>query len=310
MPFTIIGETNIDFFGKRKIAYIISAVFVLIGLVSMVMIFSGKANLGIQFTGGTSLEGYFEQAVDVGEIRQALASAGYDEAEIIQIAGRPQAHTFLIRTKAEVGGAARKAQSILDVLKQYFPNNAFHMDSVHEVGAAVGKDLKKDTLIAVALSLLGILVYIAIRFDLRFGIGATIATFHDVLAVLGIFYLLNVEITILLVSAILTLAGYSLTDKVTVYDRIRENLKKFHRKADFIPTINRSINEVLSRTVMTGTTVLAVLGILTFVGGPVLRDFALALILGIVVGTYSSIFVASPIYVEWENRSPKRFRAS
>lgn len=308
MPFSIIGETNIDFIGMRRPAYIISALLALLGLFAVVMIILGSANLGIQFTGGTMVEGYFDQPVQIGELRDALARGGFDDAEIVQIAGRPQPYTFFIRVKV-AEGETQKAQSVVDLIKQYFPNNTFNLDSVHEVGAAVGKDLKKDTLIAVALSLLGILVYIAIRFDLRFGVSATIATFHDVLAVVGVFYLMGVEINILLISAILTLAGYSLTDKVTVYDRIRENLKKFHRKADFVPAINRSINEVLSRTIMTGTTVLACLIILVVVGGPVLRDFALALLLGIVVGTYSSIFVASPLYVQWEEKSPKRFRS-
>lgn len=308
MPFSIIGETKIDFIGKRRPAYIVSGLLALLGLFAVAMIVVGNANLGIQFTGGTMVEGYFEQPVEVGQLRSALAQGGFEDAEIVQITGRPQPYTFFIRVKV-AEGETQKAQTVVELIKQYFPNNTFNLDSVHEVGAAVGKDLKKDTLVAVALSLLGILVYIAIRFDFRFGVSATIATFHDVLAVVGIFYLMNVEINILLISAILTLAGYSLTDKVTVYDRIRENLKKFHRKADFVPSINRSINEVLSRTIMTGTTVLACLIILFFVGGPVLRDFALALLLGIIVGTYSSIFVAAPVYVEWEDKSPKRFRS-
>jgi preprotein translocase subunit SecF len=309
MPFRIIGDTNIDFIGKRTPAYVLSALLVLLGIFAAVMIASGNANLGIQFTGGTVVEGYFDQAVDIGELRAALERGGFEDAEIVHVAGRPQPYTFFIRVKV-AEGETQKAQSVVNLIKQYFPNNNFNLDTVHEVGAAVGKDLKKDTLIAVALSLLGILIYIAIRFDFRFGVSATIATFHDVLAVLGIFYLLGVEINILLISAILTLAGYSLTDKVTVYDRIRENLKKFHRKADFVPSVNLSINEVLSRTIMTGTTVLACLIILAMVGGPVLRDFALALLVGILIGTYSSIFVASTMYVDWENRSPKRFRAS
>ncbi len=309
MQFRLIGDTNIDFIGKSKPALIISVIVVLLGLFASSMIMFGKANLGIQFTGGTMVEGYFDQPVEIGQLRDALARGGFDDAEIVQISGRPQPYTFFIRVKV-VEGETQKAQSVVDLVRQYFPNNNFTLDSVHEVGSAVGKDLKTDTLIAVALSLLGILIYIAIRFDLRFGVSATIATFHDVLAVVAIFYLMNVEINILLISAILTLAGYSLTDKVTVYDRIRENLKKYHRKADFVPAVNRSINEVLSRTVMTGVTVLACLVILVLVGGPVLRDFALALLLGILIGTYSSIFVASPIYVGWETRSPKRFRSS
>jgi preprotein translocase subunit SecF len=309
MHIRIIGETNVDFYGMRKIPYLISAALVALGLYAVVMIGFGKANLGIQLTGGTMVEGYFENPVDIAHVREALSEGGFEDVELSQIAGRSQPYTFLIRLKIESAEGTRKAQTVIDAIENYIPDNTFHMESVHEVGPAVGRDLKTQTRWAVLISLLGILGYISMRFDFRFGIGATIATFHDVLAVLGIFYVFNVEIDILLISAILTLAGYSLTDKVTVYDRIRENLKKFHRKTDFIPTINRSINEVLSRTIMTGTTVLAVLAILWFLGGSVLQDFAMALILGILIGTYSSVFVASPIYVEWEQRSPRRYKA-
>ncbi len=157
------------------------------------------------------------------------------------------------------------------------------------------------------LSILGIMVYIWFRFDFRSGVAATVAMIHDVLAVLGIFYLLGLEFDLLVLSALLTLAGYSLTDKVVVYDRIRENLRKFRTRAEFIPCINRSINETLSRTINTSTTVIVVV-VMVFIGGETLRNFALALVLGVIIGTYSSIFVASPIIAEWEARSPKRFK--
>jgi preprotein translocase subunit SecF len=193
-------------------------------------------------------------------------------------------------------------------LAEAFPDNEFHLDSVHEVGPAVGEELREDAMWAVLLSLAGILIYIAFRFDFRFGVAAAIATFHDVLTVLAIVYFLDKEMTILVISALLTLAGYSLTDTVVVFDRIRENLKKLRRRADFVNGVNLSINDVLSRTVITSLTSLIVVIVLFIAGGEVLRDFALALICGILIGTYSSVFVASPIYVEWENRRPKRFK--
>ena len=172
----------------------------------------------------------------------------------------------------------------------------------------MGKQLAKDATWAVIFAFLGILVYIWIRFDFRFGVAATIATFHDVLAMLGVYFILHREISLLLITALLTIAGYSLTDTVVVFDRIRENLKQFRKRSDFMTTVNLSINEVLSRTIITSlTTQLAVLSILIF-GGEVLFDFALALTIGIVIGTYSSVFVASPIIVEWENRSPRRVK--
>lgn len=309
MPIRIIGDTNVDFIGKRKIAFLVSGILVILGLVAVVMLSMGKGNLGIQFIGGTMLEGYFDQPVEIGAIRDALSSAGFSDAEIQQLQGRVQANSFLVRVKADPAVSKQAGQTVLDAIKRAFPNNTFHMDSIHEVGPAVGKTLQSQARWAVLVSLLGILVYITVRFDFRFGVAATIATFHDILAVLGIMFLMDVEITILVITALLTLAGYSLTDTVIVYDRIRENLKKFHKKADFVPAINRSINEVLARTILTSSTVLAVVIALYLFGGPVLRDFSMSLILGVVIGTYSSWFVASPIYVEWESRSPKRFKA-
>lgn len=172
----------------------------------------------------------------------------------------------------------------------------------------MGKTLQEQARWAVLFALMGILAYIWIRFDFRFGVAATIATFHDVIVVLGLYFLMGREISLLLITALLTLAGYSLTDTVVVFDRIRENMKQFRKRGDFAGTINNSINEVLSRTIVTSsTTLLAVLSLLVF-GGEVLSDFSLALLLGVLVGTYSSVFVASPIIVEWEKRSPRRFK--
>lgn len=309
MPIRVIGDTNFDFIGKRKISFILSLILVATGLTAVVMLSMGKANLGIQFVGGTLVEGYFENTVQTSDLRSALAGGGYPDAEIQHLTGTGNDNTFLIRIKSDPVEGTQKAQAVIDLVRQSFPSNTFTMESVHEVGPAVGATLQRQARWAVLVSLLGILVYITLRFDFRFGVAATIATFHDVLAVLGIFYVFHVETTLLVISALLTLAGYSLTDTVVVYDRIRENLKKQHKKADFVPAINRSINEVLSRTIMTSVTVLVVVLALFFLGGPVLRDFSLALILGVIVGTYSSVFVASPIYVEWESRSPRRFKA-
>ena len=309
MPIRIVGETNIDFIGKRKLAFILSTVLVAIGLVAVVMLGMGRGNLGIEFIGGTLVEGYFAQPVETGQLRTALEEGGFGDAEIQRLEGRAEGNTFLIRIKADPQEGAQKAQDIIAVIQAKFPGNTFTMDSVHEVGPAVGQTLQSQARWAVLVSLLGILVYITLRFDFRFGVAATVATFHDVLVVLGIFYLMHKEITLLVISALLTLAGYSLTDTVVVYDRIRENLKKFHKKADFVPAVNRSINEVLSRTIMTSVTVMIVVVVLYIAGGPVLRDFSLSLILGVIIGTYSSVFVASPIYIEWEARRPRRFKA-
>ncbi len=304
----ILKKTNINFVGMRYYAFLFSGVLVTLGIIAFVFIFMGKANLGIDFAGGTMIQGSFEKPMRIGQIRNALGRNGYGDAEITELKAREVPYFFMIRLKSTVETGSKVANEVMDVLKKEFPDNNFRKDSVDEVGPAVGKILQQQARLAVLIALAGILVYIWIRFDFRFGVAATIATFHDVLAVLGIMFVLHKEITLLIVTALLTLAGYSLTDTVVVYDRIRENLKVFRKKGDFAGTINASINEILNRTLMTGgTTLLAVLSVFIF-AGEVVHDFALALILGILVGTYSSWFVAAPIVLEWEKWSPKRFK--
>jgi len=194
------------------------------------------------------------------------------------------------------------ANTIEDIFKKELPANTFIMESSAEIGPAVGDKLRKDTLIAVAISLLGIIIYIAWRFDFKFGVGAIVATLHDVLAMFAVFYLCNKEINLLFITAVLTVAGYSLTDTVVVFDRIRENMHKNLKEA--LPVVfNKSINEVLSRTIVTSLTAFLAAFSLFLFGGEVIHDFATALMVGIAVGTYSSVFVASPIVVVLENRA-------
>ncbi len=307
--FRIIGDTNIDFIGARKFAFILSAGLIALGIFALTMVITGKANLGIDFAGGTMLVTTFEKEVGIDDLRGAI-SKEFPDAMITELADFEKPNAFIIKVKrpeSEVEGRDR-SNRLKEILGESFADNHFTIESEHIIGPAVGETLRNDAQKAVLLSLFCIVIYIWIRFDFRSGIAATIATFHDVLAVLGITYLLNVEFDLLLITALLTLAGYSLTDTVVVYDRIRENLKKFRSKGQFAGAVNASINEVLSRTVNTSLTTLLVVTCLFFLGGEVLRTFALALILGVLVGTYSSVFVASPIVVEWEARSPKRFK--
>jgi len=303
----LLRKTNIDFIGKRYYAFIFSGILMLIGLIAFVSILFGKAKLGIDFSGGTLIEGYFANQVEISRLRAVMSENGYADA-VIQELQREIPNSFVIRVKATAETGSKVANQLLEVIKKGFPDNSFHLDSVDEVGPSVGADLQSKARVAVIISLFCILFYIWLRFDFRSGVAATIATFHDVFAVLGIMFILQREITLLIVTALLTLAGYSLTDTVVVFDRIRENLKLFRKKGDFAGTINASINEVLSRTIITSMTVFLVVTVLFFMGGEVLRDFALALMLGVIIGTYSSIFVASPIVVEWEKKSPKRFK--
>ncbi len=306
--FQILKKTNIDFMGKRRYAFGVSAILLIFGVAAFIAIFLGRADLGIDFAGGTMIQGFFEKPLDIGDLRSALSRNGYDDA-FIQSLRREKANYFLVRVKTTTDEeVTRISQDILGVLSNEFPENQFNMDSVDGIGPAVGKTLQRQARWAVLIALAGILIYIWIRFDFRFGVAATICTFHDVLVVLGLMFILQREISLLIVTALLTLAGYSLTDTVVVYDRIRENLKLFRKKGDFASTINASINEVLSRTIITSLTTFSVVFTLFLVGGEVVHDFALALMLGIIIGSYSSVFVASPIIVEWERRAPKRFK--
>jgi preprotein translocase subunit SecF len=307
--FRIIPETSINCIGRRRPAFVLSVLLVLGGLVAFGLILTGQANLGIDFAGGVMLQGHFEEQVSIEELRSAL-STQFPDIQVTNVADFEQPNAFIIKTKRpedEAEGEQRLSQ-IEEIIATEFAGNSFIRDGEHVIGPAVGESLQKDARWAVMISLIGILIYIAIRFDFRSGVAATIATFHDVLAVLGIMVLLGKEFDLLIVVALLTLAGDSLTDTVVVYDRIRENLKKYRGKAQFVFAVNQSINDVLSRTFNTSITVLFVVVILFFFGGEVLRNFSLALILGVLVGTYSSIFVASPIVVEWEARKPKRFK--
>jgi preprotein translocase subunit SecF len=275
-------------------------VFTVLGLLAMIQIGRGEANLGIDFAGGTAVQLKFEQPVAIEATRIALQANGLSHAELQEFV---DAHTLLIRIKADTGIEERLADRIVAVFALTFADNHFTVESSTEIGPTIGQKLRQDALLALLISFAGIVGYIAVRFELRFGIAAALATFHDVLAVLGIFYLLDKEITLLVVTALLTLAGYSLTDTVVVFDRIRENMRQ-RRSESLESLINTAINQVLSRTVITSLTVVLVLVPLTMAGGEVLHDFSLALLLGVLIGTYSSIFVASPLLTLWRRPGP------
>jgi len=295
---TIIKDTNIDFLSKRRYAFAISGVLFSLGLFALFQIFTGAANLGIDFAGGTAVQLKFEKHIDLQTIRNVLEAGGVQDVDLQDF---PAVNKVLIRVKTheeKLGGISDKIKS---VLSESLPNNSFVVDSTTEIGPKVGKRLKTDAFWAVIMATIFILIYIAWRFQFKFAIGATAATFHDVMAVLGLFQIMGKEMNLIFLSALLTIAGYSLTDTVVVFDRIRENLKK-RKKNSMVDVMNASVNEVLSRTLITSITTLMAAGTLFLFGGEVLHDFSLAMILGILVGTFSSVFVASPIVLAWENR--------
>lgn len=295
------GDTKIDFLGKRKVTFVISAILCLLGLVAVFAVPLGKANLGTDFAGGIAIQFRFTEPLEIDDVRELLASEGFKDANLQQFS---EPTKLLVRLKRAEGNLRELSASLSSVFVTGMPENPFTIDSTTEVGPTVGKKLQKDALYAIAVALLGILMYVAWRFEFRFGIAAVVATFHDVLVVMGVLFFLNKELTLLIVTGLLTLAGYSLTDSVVVFDRIRENIKK-KSKEDRYPLINRSINEVLRRTFVTSiTTLLALLSLLIF-GGEVLYDFALTLFVGVIVGTYSSVFIASPVLLFWEDKKKK-----
>ncbi len=287
----LIRKTKIDFMGKRLYALTFSAILIVIGLIAIIQISREAANLGIDFAGGTAVQIKFNEHIPLNDIRQALSNGGITEFDLQDL---PTENKILIRIKKGEETLGNLSREIISVLSRKFSESNLVVDSTTEIGPKVGARLRRDAMWAIIAAIIGILIYITMRFQFRFSIGATVATFHDVLAVLGIFYLMDKEINLILVSALLMIAGYSLTDTVVVFDRIRENIR-VRRKESVYNTINQSINEVLSRTIITSLTTFFAAFALFIFGGEVIHDFAFAFMMGIIIGTYSSMFVASPI---------------
>lgn len=295
----ILHKTNIDFMNLKKFSFAIAGMLILLGIIALIQIGRGKANLGIDFVGGTTVQLGFKEKIQIDKARTTLENNGFEGASIQEVG--EAGNRILIKVR-ESEGSSDKIQNLF---RKEFASNAFEVVSIEEIGPVIGQALQRDALIAITVSIIAIIFYIALRFEFKFGVAAAIATMHDVLAVLGIFWLLNKEINLLIITALLTLAGYSLTDTVVVFDRIRENLKR--SKRDPLPKlVNNSINEVLSRTIITSLTVVLVLIPLVLFGGDVLHSFSEALLMGVIIGTYSSIFVASPILVVWQAKSGGR----
>lgn len=286
-----IKETKINFMGKRNIALTLSGILIIIGFIAIIQISRGTANLGIDFAGGTAVQIKFNRAVPLQDIRDVLAQGEVTDFDLQDL---PTENKILIRIKRGEETLGDMSRKIISVLSQEFSESNVVVDSTTEIGPKVGARLRQDAMWAILAAIIGILIYITVRFQFRFSVGATVATFHDVLVVLCIFYLMGKEINLILVSALLMIAGYSLTDTVVVFDRIRENLK-FRGKKSTIEIVNQSLNEVLSRTLITSLTTFFAAFALFLLGGEVIHDFAFAIMLGIVIGTYSSMFVASPI---------------
>jgi preprotein translocase subunit SecF len=289
-------NTKIDFVGKIKYALILSWVLIGIGLVSMLL--KGGLKYGIDFQGGTLFQIKFAKQVTAGDIRQALKEIGV-EAGSVQNFGSEGENEYLINIETMVPDLEQFSETEREQLVKKFGKDSFEMRRTEIVGPKVGKDLRQRALMAVALSCVGMLIYMWFRFEFRFGLGAVLGLVHDVLITIGALSITNTPIDLPVVAALLTIVGYSVNDTIIVCDRIRENMPKM-TKEKFGNIINISVNQTLSRTILTvGTVFMATLALYLF-GGGVIHDFAFAMLVGTITGTYSSIYVACPVAIYWE----------
>ncbi len=293
---------NIDLVGRMKMAFVASMVVVAISVLSLIL--HGGPNLGIDFAGGTLVQIKFSQKTDANKIRDCLNSIGLENS-IIQRFGYDDNNEFLIKTEKSSSALKGVSTKIQEAFNTSYGKEDFEIRRVEVVGPKVGKDLREKGMLAMLYAVIGILIYVTWRFELRYAVGAIIALLHDVIITVGVFSILGKEFTLPIIAALLTIIGYSLNDTIVVYDRIRENIKGI-RKQSLRDIVNSSINQVLSRTVLTSATTLIVVLALFIFGGAVIHDFAFALLVGVLVGTYSSIFIASPTVLYWESVSPSR----
>ncbi len=289
------------FIEQRRRAYVVSALVVLSGILAMIgwgAAGRGWVAYGVDFTGGTLVQVEFDEATTVGAVRGALGSL--ERPDVTRFGGENE---FLVRVPEFSEEGTNTSEIISEMLAAEYGGGAFEVVRTEAVGPKIGDELQQKALLAILMSFALTLVYLAFRFEWRFGVAAVIATVHDILITLGFISAFRIEVSLPLVAAVLTIIGYSLNDTIVVFDRVRENLKGPMRRDPYIRTLNRSINEVLPRTVMTSGTTFAVLMALFILGGSIIRDFALILMLGVLIGTYSSIFVASPALLEIEERT-------
>jgi preprotein translocase subunit SecF len=300
---SVFKETNVNFIRIFRYVAIVYAVLFIAGVVSLVV--HKGPRYGVDFTGGTILQIKFDKPISTETMRNVLSKLGEGNASIQKFG---EGYEFLIRVESRslvsvtTGGFS---QRVKEIVKTDLPGYTAEIGREETVGPRIGKELQTKALLAVLAAWLGILIYVAIRFDIRFGVGAVIALIYDVTVVVGLLSIFNKEITIPIVAALLTIIGFDVNDSIVVSDRIRENLRKMRREPfDFI--VNRGINETLSRTIITSFTVLIISVLLWLIGAPAIKDFAFAMTIGIILGTASSIFIVAPLVVFWERRFPKK----
>ena len=296
-------DTHFDFIGKRKYALVISTIAILISFGSIFL--HNGLKYGVDFAGGILLQIRFSKPVDIAEVRAALEAIGSKDAMVQNFGGESE---FLIRVEKASEDPEKISKALQASLQERFKDKPLEVRRAEVVGPKVGKDLKQKAVWAVGLSFAAILVYVAIRFHtFSYGLGGIVALVHDVIVTYGAISIFDLEYSLSLLAVILTIIGFSINDTIVIFDRVRENIKKM-RKENLTTVMNASINETLGRTILTTGTVMMVVLILFFFGGPVIHDFATALIVGLITGTYSTIYIASPVVLVWDQYVVKRIK--
>ena len=299
-------DINIDFVGRKRIALIGSAVF--IGITILSILLHGGLRYGVDFAGGTLVQVKFSGPVTIGQIKDGLEEVDLKDA-VVQRFGEASANEYLIRLKQSEGSLEGLTKQIEEELDKRFTAQGLSLEVRRSemVGPKVGKELREKGVKSIVFAMFFLLIYITIRFHIKFALGAILALIHDVTITVGILSITNTEFTLPIVAALLTIVGYSINDTIVVYDRIREFMRRFRREGNE-SVVNRSINSTLSRTILTSVTTLVVVLALFILGGGVIHDFAFTLMIGILIGTYSSIFVASPVVIYWDQYASQRGR--
>jgi preprotein translocase subunit SecF len=300
VEFTFLKNTNIDFVGKRYIFFALSALMMLAGIAALVL--RGGPNYSIDFSGGILVQVAFTEPVNIDQVRSALNTA------VGKVELQSSKNSVIIRQKKSEINQDEFSSKVITALREQFPNSGALVERTEFVGPAVGKHLAKQAFYAIIFSFLGIIVYVAFRFHSGiWGMAGVLGIIHDVFVVFGFFAIVNKEISLTSIAAFLTIAGYSINDTIVIFDRMRENMR-FLAKDDLGTIINRSVNQTLSRTLMTSLTVLLVVTALFFFGGEGIHDFAFAMVFGTVIGSYSTIYVCTPIVYEWELQKKNRMK--
>jgi preprotein translocase subunit SecF len=297
-------NAHYNFVGRRYFIFAISAILILITIISLIV--HGGLKYGVDFTGGTLLELKFQSPINTEVLRSAFGNLGMENVSIQKFG---EANDFIVRFESQEMSASAESAStqITQKLQQEIPNNPAQLSRVEMVGPRIGKELQRNALLAIVIGMIGILIYVSIRFDFKFGFACVAALVHDIVISIGFISIVNIEMSIAIIAALLTIVGFSVNNSIVISDRVRENLRKL-QKLSFNDLVNEAINSTMARTILTDFTIFLVSITLYILGAASIKQFALVISFGIFVGTYSAIFIGGPLVAEWEKRFPSRRR--